>query len=141
MEFTINVHVAGLDKLAEAIDKLAGQREENAVAPIVAAPAEKAAAPVTVPLSAPVPVAAAPTPTATSAPAAETTPAPVAPAATPTYTVDELATAAAPLMDNPAGVQTLCNLLAQFGVQSLQMLPQDKYGAFATELRGLGANI
>lgn len=139
MDFTINVHVAGLDKLAEAIEKLAGQREENAVAPI--APTEKTAVPVSsAPVSAPAPTATAPVSTATPTPAMETTPAPVAPAAS-TYTVDELARAAAPLMDNATGMQTLCNLLAQFGVQSLQQLPQDKYGAFATELRGLGADI
>lgn len=144
MEFTINVHVTGLDKLSEAIEKLAGRREENAVVPI--ATAEKAdvpvsPAPVSAPPSTPALVATAPVPTATPTSAMETTPAPVAPAAAPTYTVDELARAAAPLMDNAAGMQTLCNLLAQFGVQSLQQLPQDKYGAFATELRGLGANI
>lgn len=64
-----------------------------------------------------------------------------APVAQPqTYTIDQIQTACAPLMD--AGKQQeLVGLLAQFGVQSLPQLPKEQYGAFATALRGLGANI
>lgn len=57
-----------------------------------------------------------------------------------TYTRDDLANAAMTLMD--AGRQPdLLNLLAQFGVDSLPAIPPEQYGAFATALRGLGAQI
>lgn len=56
------------------------------------------------------------------------------------YTLDNLSAAAMTLLD--AGrQQDLLNLLAQFGVESLPALPQEKYGSFATALRGLGAQI
>ena len=56
------------------------------------------------------------------------------------YTMDDLANAAMTLMD--AGRQgDLLNLLAQFGVDALPSLPQEQFGAFATALRGLGAQI
>jgi hypothetical protein len=58
----------------------------------------------------------------------------------PSYTMDDLANAAMTLMD--AGRQPdLLNLLAQFGVESLPALPPEQYGAFATALRELGAQI
>lgn len=57
-----------------------------------------------------------------------------------TYTLDDLSRAAMPLMDN--GKQDmLLNLIAQFGVASLPELPPEQYGAFATALRGMGAQI
>lgn len=56
------------------------------------------------------------------------------------YDINQLAVAATGLMD--AGKQQdLMNLLAKFGVQALTQLPKEQYGAFATELRALGANI
>ncbi|MGE4215145.1 MAG: hypothetical protein AB7E42_10290 [Anaerotignaceae bacterium] len=56
------------------------------------------------------------------------------------YTLEQLALAAAPLMD--AGkMEALTSVLQSFGVVSLQELPVDRYGAFATAIRGLGANI
>lgn len=56
------------------------------------------------------------------------------------YTLDNLSAAAMTLLD--AGRQPdLLNLLAQFGVESLPALPAEQYGAFATALRGLGAQI
>ena len=71
---------------------------------------------------------------------------PVEPAPTPvpttqvSYDINQLAVAATGLMD--AGKQQdLMNLLAKFGVQALTQLPKEQYGAFATELRALGANI
>lgn len=66
------------------------------------------------------------------------TQAPIAQA--PSYTMEDLARAAAQLMD--AGMQQqLIALLGQFGVPSLNVLPKEQYGAFATALRGLGARI
>lgn len=59
---------------------------------------------------------------------------------TPHYTMDDLAGAAVPLMESGRQADLL-NLLAQFGVESLPALPMEQYGAFATALRGLGAQI
>ena len=62
------------------------------------------------------------------------------PTSAPTYTMDQLAVAATQLMD--AGRQPeLLNLLQSFGAPSLMTLPKEQYGAFATQLRGMGANI
>lgn len=57
-----------------------------------------------------------------------------------TYSMDQLAVAATQLMDAGKREQ-LMQLLAAFGVQALTSLPQEQYGAFATKLRELGANI
>ena len=85
-------------------------------------------------------------PTAPAAPAAPTAPvAPAAPAApVPTtqvsYKPDDLARAAMSLMDS--GRQPdLIALLGQFGVVSIPDLRPEQYGAFATALRGMGAQI
>lgn len=56
------------------------------------------------------------------------------------YSMDQLAVAATQLMDAGKRDQ-LMQLLAAFGVQALTALPQEQYGAFATKLRELGANI
>ncbi len=62
------------------------------------------------------------------------------PTSTRTYTPDELAKAAMPLMDS--GRQNeLLTLLQQFGTSSIQTLHPSQYGAFATALRGMGAQI
>lgn len=56
------------------------------------------------------------------------------------YTMDDLSRAAMALMDS--GRQgDLLGLLSQFGADSLPSLPVDQYGAFATALRGMGAQI
>lgn len=100
-----------------------------------------APAPVTpAPVAAPAPVA--PAPVATPAPAA---PVPAAapaavPTAAPTYTLDALARAGAALAQ--AGkMQEALALLAKYGVQTVNQLKPEQYGAFATELRALGAQI
>lgn len=70
-------------------------------------------------------------------------PAPVATAVPTTvqaYTMEHLAVAATQLMD--AGRRTeLVGLLSSFGVQALTALPKEQYGAFATQLRAMGAKI
>jgi hypothetical protein len=59
---------------------------------------------------------------------------------TPTYTMEQLAVAATHLVD--AGRRSeLVSLLQTFGVQALIALPKEQYGAFATQLRALGAKI
>lgn len=62
------------------------------------------------------------------------------PTSTPSYTADDLAKAAISLMD--AGRQNdLIALLQQFGVTSVPNLQPAQYGAFATAIRGMGAQI
>lgn len=57
-----------------------------------------------------------------------------------TFTIEQLAVAATQLVD--AGRrQELVNLLSSFGVQALTALPKAQYGAFATQLRAMGAKI
>lgn len=72
------------------------------------------------------------------------TPAPVEPAvpvaAPPQYTVEQIMEAGATLMD--AGkINDLMNLLHKFGVQAVMDLKPEQLGAFATEMRELGAKI
>lgn len=105
---------------------------------IPAQPATPAATPPVRPLMAPVPPVPAP-----AVPPQPQVQAPVqqsVPTSAVTYTLDELARAAMSLMDS--GKQPdLLQLLASFGVEALPALPPAQYGAFATALRGLGAQI
>ena len=105
------------------------------VTPPVAAPLPPAA-----PLATTMPPAPAAAPAAPPAPA----PAPAAPAVpvttAPTYTLDQIAKAGASLVD--AGkMEPLLALLSRYGVQAVTQLAPEHYGAFATELRALGAQI
>lgn len=105
------------------------------VTPPVAAPVPPAA-----PLATTMPPAPAAAPAAPPAPA----PAPAAPAVpvttAPTYTLDQIAKAGASLVD--AGkMEPLLALLSRYGVQAVTQLAPGHYGAFATELRALGAQI
>ena len=83
--------------------------------------------------------AAAPAPVAPNSPAVP----PVAGmplASPPQYTVDQIMQAGAMLMD--AGkVNDLMNLLHSFGVNAVMDLKPEQLGAFATEMRKLGAQI
>lgn len=153
--FEINVTV-NAPELAEALNNLAaalkGAKPEPAAskagkadkpAPVPPAdympPADTAPAPATpapavtpAPAPAPAPVQAPVTPAPAPAPV------PVAPA--PTYNRDQIMTADAALID--AGkINELMGLLNSFGVQAVTQLKQDQLGAFATELRKLGAQI
>ena len=103
-------------------------------------PAPTMAAPVVVPSPSPTPVTNAPTAGPTSA-APGNTPAPAVPVAgAPTYTLDQISRAGASLVD--AGkMQQLLELLGRYGVQAVTQLKPEQYGAFATGLRGLGAQI
>ena len=57
-----------------------------------------------------------------------------------TYTVEQLQMAMAPLVD--AGkMEEIRGLLNSFGVPSIMDLQPDQYGALATALRGMGAQI
>lgn len=107
------------------------------------APAPQQIAPAAVSVAAPVP-AAAPVPVAIPspmpAPAPAAVPAAVPIAAAPGYTSEQLSRAGAALVDAGKRDQ-LVALLLQHGVQALTQLDPAQYGAFATELRGLGAQI
>lgn len=146
MNFTIDIHVSGMDKLAEAILALVNApapKPAAATAAPAATPTQPAAVPApapvapapAVPVSAPAPVQAAPAP---AAPVPVPTAAPVASQAA--YTFEQLQTAAGSLVT--AGKQNdLFALLGQFGLQAMTQLVPEQYGAFATALRGLGAKI
>lgn len=126
MEMKIKIDVpelvAAVEKLAAAIDKTAlnitvpNEGTLNFNTPAGNAPV------------APAPVQTAPTP------------APAVPVTAPTYTLDQIAKAGANLVD--AGkMEQLLALLTKYGVQAVTQLTPDQYGAFATELRALGAQI
>ena len=103
-------------------------------------PAPTTAAPVAAPSPSPTPVTNAPTAGPTSA-APGNTPAPAVPVTgAPAYTLDQNSRAGASLVD--AGkMQQLLELLGRYGVQAVTQLKPEQYGAFATELRALGAQI
>ena len=142
---TMTVTFNSFDEMMDFARSLTGQVHGTAVQPApVREPSQTAVPTAPVAPAASVPTAsAAPVPTA---PAAPVTPAPVAqatatvPTSTHTYTPDELAKAAMPLMD--AGKQQeLIGLVHQFGASSIPELRPEQYGAFATALRGMGAQI
>lgn len=73
-------------------------------------------------------------------PAAVPPTAPAVPTAPPQYTCDMIAKAGATLVE--AGkMNELLALLARFGVEAVTSLDPAQYGAFATELRAMGASI
>lgn len=62
------------------------------------------------------------------------------PTAAPVYTLEMIATAGTALID--AGkMKLLTDLIARYGISSITELDPSQYGAFATELRTLGAQI
>ena len=124
--------VAALTQLAAAIHPSA--QTLNIPRPQVAVPA-----PAPVPVTPQPPVTGPVVPPPPAVPAAP--PAPAVPVAgAPAYTLDQLAKAGAALVD--AGkMESLMALLAKYGVQAVTQLPPAQYGAFATELRALGAQI
>lgn len=95
--------------------------------------------------SSPAPIASVPTAPASAYMAAPTTATPastpsVVPTSMTSYTLEDLVRAVTALMD--AGKQMdLQGLLARFGVNVLTALPPAQYGAFATALREMGAQI
>lgn len=153
---TVTVNFSGLEPITEAINNLARSIGSAGVVTTIngetvvpshspASPAQEV--PAAVAPSIPVPPTPQPVPMAPvmqpAAPVSAPTipPAPAAvPTSTPCYTADDLAKAAISLMD--AGRQNeLIALLQQFGVASVPNLVPAQYGAFATALRGMGAQI
>lgn len=158
MEMKIKIDVpelvAAVEKLAAAIDKTAlnitvpneGTLNFNMPAgnaPAAPVPVQTASVPTPAPVAAPAP-APAPVPTPAAPPVTPmptaAAPAPAVPVTAPTYTLDQIAKAGANLVD--AGkMEQLLALLTKYGVQAVTQLTPDQYGAFATELRALGAQI
>lgn len=162
LEMKIKIEVAdavisAIDKLAAAIDKSAlnitvpkdGVLNVNMPAttaepititapePVNPTPAPVQSAP-TAPIAAPTP---APAPAPVQMPAAQTVPAPAVPVASaPTYTLDQIATAGAALV-NAGKMEQLLALLSKYGIQAITQLKAEQFGPFVTELRCLGAQI
>lgn len=120
-------------------DELKKFRGEGAVYPGVTDSApEQISAPTPGPM--PIPVAPAPAPVPEPIPVAPA-PAPVpVPTSAPSYSQDDLARAAMGLLDIGKKAE-LQGLLGQFGIRALPQLAKEQYGAFATALRALGAQI
>lgn len=152
-EFTVKVQApelaAALMALAAAMKgTIPTQTGAEAPAPAVN-PTQTAAPAYAAPTAAPAPTAPAQVCTTASPVTPAANPAPVAPpaappvvptAAAPTYNRDQITTAGAALID--AGkINELMGLLNAFGVQAVTQLKQEQLGAFATELRKLGAQI
>lgn len=149
----LEIKITGLDHLADAIFALAGAMTKQTA---VQTGTSEAPQPGPVEQTAPTPPAQQPAPQPDPEPAAPATPQKPTPAAQPTppvqpstpvvptsqqtYTLDDLARAGMTLMDS-GRQEDLQGLLKQFGVEALPALPQEQYGAFATALRGLGAQI
>lgn len=135
----VNIHLpaAVLDFLERLSTGHAVSGRTVQAAPVPAPAAQPSPAPVPV---TPVPVA---QPVAAPAPVAQPAPAP-APAAAPTtaraFQFEDIQLAATSLCDTGKRAEVLA-LLAKYGIQALSALPAEQYGAFATELRGLGAKI
>ena len=148
MEMKIKIEVPDL---AAAIEKLAASLNnsttfekpctQGAPAPVempapIVNPTPAPVAPVAPPVTAP----AAPVQTVPTASPVSNAPAPAVPVTAPTYTLDQIAKAGASLVD--AGkMEQLLGLLTKYSVQAVTQLMPDQYGAFATELRALGAQI
>lgn len=78
-----------------------------------------------------------PTTVPTSAPTAVTNSVPVQPSNVPNYTIEQLQTAIAPLLDT-GKVAQIQALVQSFGVATLMDIPPARYGEFANGLRNLG---
>lgn len=142
----IHVDFKDFNEMAEFARQLLGGQagkvpEAPAVQPVPTAPVvQPASMPIQAPQTAAVPTAPMVTAPAAAAPATPAQPAAAVPTAQSSYTLDDLARAGMTLMDS--GRQgDLLQLLARFGVDALPALPQAQYGAFATALREMGAQI
>ena len=142
----IHLDFKDFNEMAEFARQLLGGQagkvpEAPAVQPVPTAPVvQPAPMPIQAPQTAAVPTAPMVTAPAATAPATPAQAAAAVPTAQSSYTLDDLARAGMTLMDS--GRQgDLLQLLARFGVDALPALPQAQYGAFATALREMGAQI
>lgn len=151
-EINITIHCPDLVAAAQLLAKCTGTAAPAtpaAPAPVVAppAPAVQATAPVQLHHPAVNPTTSASPTTSTICPSEAPAPAVTAPATVPlaqapTFTLPEISKAGADLISaNPGLLPKVNELLAQYGIQTLDKLKPDQFGAFATALRGLGAKI
>lgn len=157
MEINVRIEAPDLSaailKLAEALTpKTKSALDETAEAFRAATvPAEQLATPTASASVMPAPTTPAPAPGPTAAPAPTAgpsaatvpgnAPAPVVPvAAAPSYSMEQIATAGAALVDAGKRDQLL-ELLGRFGLRAVTQLQPAQYGVFAAELRALGAQI
>lgn len=136
-----------LKALAESI-KTHGKASAESAEELPQAPSMDCASsmPVETPTTAPMPESTTPTWTPGGGATDDSIPQTTAPqAAVPTeaksYTADELQKAAIALMDRGVSMDDIAALLGKHGVSSLPELTPDKFGAFALDLRQLGADI
>lgn len=132
-----------LEEMKEFAGFMAGRGgSPQAGAPTAAtatAPAQPAAVPDPVGSAMPAQNAAAAMPAAQPVTAASSAQ-PAVPTSAPVYTLEDLGRAGVALQE--AGkVNEVQALVASFGVTTLQELPAEQYGAFATALRSMGAPI
>lgn len=123
MDLNINIKLTCDDYMVRLVDAVV--RSLDAIDGAVAPPApavQPAAAQPAQPAPAPQPVPVVPT----------------APART--YSLNDLLTAAAPLMDQ-GKFQELSALTDKYGVKSFTGIPEDQYGNVAVDLRALGAAL
>ena len=100
------------------------------------------AQPVETPTQAPMPESTTPTWTPGGGATDDSTPQTSAvPTEAKSYTADELQKAAIGLMDKGVSMDAIAGVLNKLGVATLPELTPDKFGAFALELRQLGADI
>jgi hypothetical protein len=135
--FTVTINCNTLEELFDDLKTLLSARPGIA-APVPASfPAPPAITPAAAePAAPPVIPIAPPAVTAAIAPAV----APVVPTGAPVYTLDQLARAGA-VLAQAGKMESALALLAKYGIQSVSQLKPEQYGAFATELRALGAQL
>lgn len=97
--------------------------------------------PVETPTQVPMPESTTPTWTPGGGAVDDSTPHTAVPTEAKSYTADELQKAAIALMDKGVSMDDIAALLGKHGVSSLPELTSDKFGAFALDLRQLGADI
>lgn len=106
------------------------------------ASAQPVETPTQAPTQAPMPESTTPTWTPGGGATDDSTPqTPAVPTEAKSYTADELQKAAISLMDKGVSMDAIAGVLNKLGVATLPELTPDKFGAFALELRQLGADI
>lgn len=114
--------------------------QQRTLAQATPVPVPQPAAVPTVPTSAPQTVTAAPNTPSANYPTEVASTAPTVPTSAPQFTLEMIAKAGTALID--AGkMSELSALLAKYGVEALTSLDTAQYGAFANDLRALGAAI
>lgn len=131
-----------LKALAESI-KTHGKASAESAEELPQAPSMDCASaePVETPTTAPMPESTTPTWTPGGGATDDSTPQTAVPTEAKSYTADELQKAAIALMDKGVSMDDIAALLGKHGVSSLPELTPDKFGAFALDLRQLGADI